>query len=69
MNSSEFLELKNNSFSFAFHSHFDAQHIPNDSGGGGELFEKFQQKQKFIKDNPSAVAGVAVGGSVMGGKR
>lgn len=44
-------------------SHFDASVRPTpDSTGGGELFEKFQLKQKNIKDNTT------VGGQ-MGGKR
>lgn len=45
-------------FFYLLHSHFDAQPshiaaIAHDSGGGGELFEKFQQqKQKVV--NPAA---------------
>jgi hypothetical protein len=48
-----------------FDSHFDAsaRQTPDTTGAGGELFEKFQQKQKIIKDNSS------VGGGQMGGKR
>jgi hypothetical protein len=45
-------------------SHFDASaRQTSDTTGGGELFEKFQLKQKIIKDNI-----ITVGGQ-MGGKR
>lgn len=47
---------------FLLRSHVDASARQTETGGG-ELFEKFQQKQKIIKDNTTA------GGSQMGGKR
>lgn len=47
---------------FPLRSHFDAS-VRQTETSGGELFEKFQQKQKIIKDN------IVTEGNQMGGKR
>lgn len=46
----------------SIHSHFDntakpGTNLENSAAGGGELFEKFQQKQKINKDSSNSMGG------------
>lgn len=58
----QFLSFLFTLFFYSIHSHFDntakpGTNLENAAAGGGELFEKFQQKQKINKDSSNSMGG------------